>query len=90
MRLLNDACALMTHQWEKTQGWQSMLVPEISRRLGGGSKPADDLRAQALAASAIACLNAATDASTTDGGTTPLSVLVDQAMGTLSELNAPC
>src|SRR5438270_9446652 len=33
MRLLSDACALMTRQWEKTQGWQSMLVPEVSRRL---------------------------------------------------------
>ncbi|MET8170229.1 TetR family transcriptional regulator [Streptomyces sp. NPDC005329] len=86
MRLLNDACALMTHQWEKTQGWQSVLVPEISRRLGGGSEPGNRLRAQALAASAIACLNAATDAWTTDDGTTSLSVLVDQAMGTLTEL----
>jgi AcrR family transcriptional regulator len=87
MRLLNDACALMTHQWEKTQGWQSMLVPEISRRLGGASQPANGLRAQVLAASAIACLNAAIDAWTADGGKTPLSVLVDQAMGTLSELS---
>ncbi|MFE9446395.1 TetR family transcriptional regulator [Streptomyces sp. NPDC006602] len=86
MRLLNDACALMTHQWEKTQGWQSVLVPEISRRLGDGSDPADDLRARALVASAIACLNAATDAWTADDGATPLSVLVDRAMGTLSEL----
>jgi hypothetical protein len=77
----------MTHQWEKTQGWQSMLVPEISRRLGGGPESANDLRAQALAASAIACLNAATDAWTTDDGKTPLSLLVDQAMGTLSELS---
>ncbi|MEH0581004.1 MULTISPECIES: hypothetical protein [Streptomyces] len=56
MRLLNDACALMTHQWEKTQGRQSMPVPEISRRLGDGSEPSDDLRAHALVASAMACL----------------------------------
>ncbi|MEU9190777.1 TetR family transcriptional regulator [Streptomyces sp. NPDC048484] len=87
MRLLNDACALMTHQWEKTQGWQSVLVPEISRRLGDGSEPADDLRARALVASAIACLNAATDAWTDGDGTTSLSELVDRAMGALSELS---
>ncbi|MFG2727851.1 TetR family transcriptional regulator [Streptomyces canus] len=87
MRLLNDACALMTHQWEKTQGWQSVLVPEISRRLGDGLQPADDLRARALVASAIACLNAATDAWTEGDGTTPLSELVDRAMGALSELS---
>lgn len=30
MQLLSDACALMTRQWEKTQGWQSMLAPEIT------------------------------------------------------------
>jgi len=83
-RLLSDACALMTRQWEKTQGWQSMLVPEISRRLGG---PARDLRARALVASAIDCLDAATDARTAGDGTTPLSVLLDQAMSELSELS---
>ena len=85
IRLLNDACALMTHQWQKTQGWQSILVPEISRRLG--NDPAADLRASALAASAIACLNAAIDTWTTSDGSTPLSALLDQAMSTLSELS---
>ncbi|WP_433472869.1 TetR family transcriptional regulator [Spirillospora sp. CA-142024] len=86
IRLLNDACALMTHQWQKTQGWQSILVPEISRRLD--DDPAGDLRASALAASAIACLNAALDTWTASDGTTPLSALLDQAMSTLSELSA--
>ena len=87
MRLLNDACALMTRQWEKTQGWQSMMVPEISRRLGDGPRPNADLRARALVASAIDCLDAAADAWTASDGTTPLSVLLDQAMGSLSELS---
>jgi AcrR family transcriptional regulator len=85
MRLLTDAGALMTRQWEKTQGWQRMLVPEISHRLGDG--PAGDLRARALAASAIDCLDAAADAWTASDGTTPLSVLLDRAMGVLSELS---
>ena len=87
MQLLSDACALMTRQWEKTQGWQSMLVPEISRRLGGHTNPVDDLRARALVASAISCLDAAADAWTADDGAPALSVLVDQAMGTLGELS---
>jgi AcrR family transcriptional regulator len=85
MPLLSDACALITRQWEKTQGWQSMLVPEISRRLGGG--PAGDLRARVLVASAIDCLDAAADAWTASDGTTPLAALLDQAMGELSELS---
>ncbi|MCT9114245.1 TetR family transcriptional regulator [Streptomyces mirabilis] len=87
MQLLSDACALMTRQWEKTQGWQSMLAPEIARRLGCDSESTDDPRARALVASAIACLDAATDAWTAGNGTTPLSVLLDQAMGALSELS---
>jgi AcrR family transcriptional regulator len=89
VRLLNDACALMTRQWDKTQGWHSMLVPEISRRLGGGPEPAGDPRARALVASAIDCLDAAIDAWTASNGATPLSVLLDQAMGELSELSEP-
>ncbi|WP_406322768.1 TetR family transcriptional regulator [Streptomyces sp. NBC_01637] len=84
IRLLSDACALMTRHWEKTQGWQSMLAPEISRRLGGPD-PAIDMRANALAAAAISCLDAATDAWTAGGGTTPMPDLVDQAMGILRE-----
>lgn len=86
IRLLNDACVLMTRHWDKTEGWQSMLVPEISRRLGGGSTPGNDLCAWALAASAIACLNAAIDTWTAGDGEAPLSALLDQAMGALSEL----
>lgn len=61
MRLLSDACALMTRHWEKTQGWQSMLAPEISRWLGGPD-PVIDMRANALAAAAISCLDAGADA----------------------------
>jgi hypothetical protein len=85
MRLLSDACALMTQQWEKTQGWQSMLAPEVSRRLGDGAQPGGDLRARALTASAIACLNAAIDAWTAEDGVTPLPVLLDRAMDALSD-----
>ncbi|WP_327097570.1 TetR family transcriptional regulator [Nocardia vinacea] len=88
MQLLDNACALMTRQWEKTQGWHSLLVPEISRRLSGDPESRNDLRANALVASAISCLDAATDAWRAEGGTTPLSELLDQAMGVLVEPTA--
>lgn len=88
MRLLDDACALMTRQWEKTQGWHSLLVPQIRRRLGVDPKSKGDLRAQALVGSAISCLDAATDAWRAERGTTPLSELLDQAMGVLIEPGA--
>ncbi|MEO8122027.1 MAG: TetR family transcriptional regulator [Rhodoferax sp.] len=86
MRLLTDACALMTHQWEKTQGWQSLLVPDISRRLAASVHDADDLRANALVASAISCFDTATAVWTATDGRTSLAELLDQAMGALSAL----
>ncbi|MFH8469021.1 TetR family transcriptional regulator [Streptomyces sp. NPDC017991] len=84
MRLLSQACVLMTRHWEKTQGWQSMIAPEVARRLGGPD-PVTDMRANALTAAAIACLDAATDAWITTGGTASLPDLADQAMGCLHE-----
>ncbi len=86
MRLLSDSYALTTRQREKTQGWPSMLVPEAARRLGGGPEPTGTLRAQALVASAIACLDAAVDAWMATDGKHRLSALADEAMGTVSEL----
>ncbi|MER7924696.1 MULTISPECIES: TetR family transcriptional regulator [unclassified Streptomyces] len=84
MRLLSQACLLMTRHWEKTQGWQSVIAPEVSRRLGGPD-PVTDMRANALTAAAIACLDAATDAWIATGGTASLPDLADQAMGCLHE-----
>ncbi|MFF5570139.1 hypothetical protein [Streptomyces luteogriseus] len=62
-------------------------MPEISRRLGGDTDPLNDLRARVLVASAISCLDASYDAWTAGDSKAPLSVLLDQAMGTLSEEN---
>nr|WP_179756542.1 TetR family transcriptional regulator [Kineococcus aurantiacus] len=83
MALLSDACALMTRQWEKTQGWESQMAPEIARRLPDGSQ----LRAHVMAAAAISCLDAATDAWTAGGGEASLAQLLDQAMTALGDLN---
>ncbi|MDQ0364052.1 TetR family transcriptional regulator [Catenuloplanes indicus] len=85
MQLLSDACALMTRRWEKTHGWQSQLVPLIAGRLEPDGLPAPGLRARALVASAISCLDAATDAWTAEAGRTPLATLLDQAMGALGD-----
>jgi AcrR family transcriptional regulator len=85
-RLLSEACALMTKQWDKTQGWPSMLTPELARRLGG---TATAMQARVLVVSAIACLDAACDAWDTSDGSTPLPVLVDQAMGFLHVTDDP-
>lgn len=89
VRLLNDACALMTRQWETTHGWQSMLVPIVSRRLHGSASKENALRAHALVASAVACLGAATDAWSAGDASSSLAELLDQAMGVLHESGRP-
>jgi AcrR family transcriptional regulator len=86
MRMLRETPSLRARHWEKQLAWQSLLIPEISRRLGSGS--AADLRARALAGSALACLDAATEAWTAGNGEIPLPVLLDQAMGTLTSRGA--
>lgn len=75
MRLLSDASALTTRRWEKEQGWQSLLVPLILPRLNGNL-----LQANALVASAICCLEAATDEWMACKNEVPLGLLLDQSM----------
>src|ERR1700722_18266982 len=82
MRMLQETPSLRARHWEKQLAWQSLLVPKIARRLAGGA--AADLRPRALAGSALACLDAATDAWTAGDGEVPLPALLDQAMGTLT------
>jgi AcrR family transcriptional regulator len=84
VRMLNETPSLRARHWEKTQDWQNLLVPEVSRRIGTETATPQDPRARALVASALACLDAATDAWTACDGTTPLSALVDRAMGALT------
>ena len=73
-----------------SQLWLSILGnrPGRAQTASAGCRiPAGDPRARALVASAIDCLDAAIDAWTASNGATPLSVLLDQAMGELSELS---
>ncbi|GLY20241.1 TetR family transcriptional regulator [Kineosporia sp. NBRC 101677] len=84
IRLLTQASALITRHWEKTQGWQSMIAPEISRRLGGPD-PVIDMQANALTAAAISCLDAAIDAWAATGGIASMPELLDQAMNVMRE-----
>ena len=83
-RMLVDTPSLRARHWEKQLSWQNLLVPVISRRLDANPDPATELRARALVASALACLDTANDAWTAGDGTTPLAALLDRAMGALT------
>ena len=84
VRMLCEAPSLKARHWEKQQAWQDLLVPEVARRLGTDPAAAEDPRARALVASALACKDAATDAWTACNGSVPLAVLIDRTMGALT------
>jgi hypothetical protein len=82
--MLSDAPSLGASQLGRQRAWQDLLAPEIARRLGIADAALDS-RPRALAAAAIACLNAARDVWTASGGTLDLPTLLDQAMNTLTD-----
>ncbi len=84
VRMLSDTPSLKARHWEKQQAWRDLLVPEVSRRLGADPADAEDTRARALVASALACAEVATDAWKACDGKTPYSVLIDRTMGALT------
>jgi AcrR family transcriptional regulator len=85
VRMLLETPSLRARNWEKTQDWQNLLVPEISRRIGTDAAIPQDPRARALVGSALACLDAAKESWTACDGTTPLPVFLDRAMGALAQ-----
>lgn len=88
VNLLSGACSVMTKGWDKSHGWQSILVPRLAHRLGD-PEPAVGLRARVLTAAGIACLDAATDAWIAGGGDVAMPVLLDEAMGVLRDALCP-
>ena len=78
-RMLFETPSLHARLLEKHLRWQEMLVPLIAARLAdqGGSAT---LRAAAIVASALACLDAASQAWVSSNGATDLAALYDEAV----------
>jgi len=79
-RMLATTPSLRARQTEKRQTWKSLLVPEITRRLGLTPDDPTDPRATAMVAAALACLDAATEAWRHADGEVALARLLDRAM----------
>jgi AcrR family transcriptional regulator len=80
-RLLRTEPGVRGSLIERRRRWQDLLVPLVAERLPRRQRGrAPDLRAAALTASALACLDVAQDAWADHEGTR-LSTLLDQAMG---------
>ena len=72
--------SLRSRSIEKHLHWQSLLVPDIRRRLGLADDDASDPAPAAIVASSIACLDAAGELWVNGGGVGDLAALYDRAV----------
>lgn len=72
--------SLRARSIEKHLHWQSLLVPDIRRRLGLAEDDVTDPAPAAIVASAIACLDAAGELWVAGGGVGDLAALYDRAV----------
>jgi AcrR family transcriptional regulator len=79
-KLYADAPALRARHLEKHRRWQELLAPDVQRRLGLPPTPTPDVRARAVVAAALACLDTAVDAWRESGGTADAERLFDEAV----------
>ncbi|SLM02291.1 MULTISPECIES: TetR family transcriptional regulator [unclassified Actinoplanes] len=78
-RMMYETPSLRARHIEKHLRWQESLVPELRRRLGADPDDPLDVRAEALVACVITCLDVAGEAWTRANGAVPLEVLFDSA-----------
>jgi AcrR family transcriptional regulator len=79
--MIMETPSLRSRLLERQLGWQSLLAPEIARRMGvPPEQQSADIRARAIAAAALSCLDIATEAWVTGPGQVPISTLLDDAM----------
>jgi AcrR family transcriptional regulator len=80
-RMLMETPSLRARLIERQQGWRNLLAPEIARRMGvQPEQRSGDIRAIAIAAAALSCLDVVTHAWVTGPGNTPIAHLLDHAM----------
>ena len=82
-RMYHDAPSLRARHLEKQLRWQTLLAPEIQRRLGLEATATPDPRARAFVAAALACLDAAVDAWYESGCAADPAQLFDEAIALL-------
>jgi len=83
LRMLRDTPSLKARHLEKQLRWQELLTPHLPRgTVAGGNDP----RPRAIAAAALACLDAAQEAWVASDGTVALSRLLDMTMKAVGPL----
>ena len=87
-KMMDRTPSLRARSIEKHLHWQSLLVPNIRRRLGIGEHE-ENLAADAIVASAIACLDVAGELWTQSDGRGSLAALYDQAVNAVRGIQVP-
>ncbi|WP_399892188.1 TetR/AcrR family transcriptional regulator [Streptomyces sp. BBFR51] len=83
VRIHHEAPSLRARHLEKHLRWQTLLAPDVQRRLGLPATPDPDPRALAFVAAALACFDAAVDAWYRSGGADDPERLFDEAVATI-------
>lgn len=78
--LVEASASLRARHLHKQAVWQEVLAPLLARRAGAPASPAADLRASAVVATALACLDVATRAWLASAGSRPLEELYAEAV----------
>lgn len=84
--MMYETPSLRSRCIEKHLHWQSLLVPDIRRRLGLAEDDLTDPAPGAIVASAIACLDVAGELWTRGGGQGELAELYDRAVAAVRPL----
>jgi AcrR family transcriptional regulator len=82
--MLSRTPALQPALLEKRARWVEALVPGVRLRLSGRAD-AKEIKARAIASSALACLNIAADTWADSGGTNPIGKLLDVAIAAVRD-----
>ncbi|SDQ86472.1 TetR family transcriptional regulator [Quadrisphaera sp. DSM 44207] len=79
-QLVVTSASLEARHLQKHAAWQEVLAPLVARRMGLDTSPAPDVRATAVVAAALACLDVATRAWLGSGGRRSLEDLYADAV----------
>ncbi|MBG0567985.1 TetR family transcriptional regulator [Actinoplanes aureus] len=78
-KMVHQTPSLRARSIEKHLQWQALLTPEVRRRLGADPADPFDVRAEALVATVLTCLDVAGEAWARGDGAVPLEGLFDAA-----------
>jgi len=84
-KMMYETPSLRSRSIEKHLHWQSLLTPNIRRRLGIAEDDAANPAPDAIVASAIACLDVAGAAWVSDDGLEDLAALYDRAVSAVRD-----